>query len=145
MSSMKTLIANALKAKIDTVTDFKLVEFDRVRLTSGEFQEWEVPACQLIDLNETNSHERGRARKLWQISVEIVMGPLSSSTPVQTDLWDLMEKTEQAIFEEPNLGIPGVLHVILLGSSTDTHLMEPWYLGRLDIQVDYLQSLTGSC
>jgi hypothetical protein len=142
---MRTLIANALQAKIAAMPEFKTVEFDRVRLTSGEFQDWELPACQLIDLQESNSHERGRARKLWQISVEIIMGPLTSSTPTQTDLWDLMEKTEQAIFETPNLGIAGMLHVILLGSSTDTHLMEPWYLGRLDIQCDFYQSLTGSC
>lgn len=145
MPSVKTLISQALINQVGLVSDFKYKAFDVVRLGASDFQEWELPAVQIIDLGEVSQHEARRAKKTWTLALEIIMGPLSASTPVQTDLWDLMQKTEEQIFQAPQLGLSQVIQLNLLGSSTDLHLMQPYYLGRLDLEVMYYQPLVSTC
>lgn len=145
MSSIKTLISQALILKLADVTALKYRAFDVVRLQSSDFQEWELPAVQVIDLGEINIHEVRQAKKQWTLALEVIIGPLTASTPVQTDLWDLMETIENTLFTNPNLGVPGVIHMQLLGSSTDLHFMLPYYLGRIELLVEYRQPLLGAC
>jgi hypothetical protein len=145
MPSMRSQIADALLARIALVTDFEYKKFDEVRLAAGDFQDYELPAAQIIDLGEVVVHEQRRAKKNWQLAIEIIIGPDQAATPTQKDLWDLMETTERKIFEKPNLGIAGVLHMHLIATSTDLHFMKPWYVGRLEIQVEYYQALVDVC
>lgn len=143
--SIKSSISAAILTKLDSVAALKHKSFDLIRLTSADFQEWELPAVQIIDLSEANVHEMRQAKKQWTLALEVIVGPLAASTPKQTDLWDLMETIENTLFTSPNLGIPGVIHMQLLGSSTDLHFMLPYYLGRIEILVEYRQPLLGAC
>lgn len=145
MSSIKTQISQALITKLADVTALKYRAFDTIKLQSSDFQEWELPAVQIIDLGEQNIHEVRQAKKQWTIALEIILGPLTASTPTQTDLWDLMETIENTLFTNPNLGITGVIHMQLLGSSTDLHFMLPYYLGRIELLIEYRQPLLGAC
>lgn len=143
--SIRTQIANALMARLNLITEFNYRSFDTVRLQNGDFQEFELPACQVVDLGNPNVHEMKRGKRTWNIAVEIIMGPKSTDTPDQTDLWDLIEYTENTIFAVPNLGVAGVVHMLLLDSYTDLHLMQPYYLGRIELMIEYYQPLVGVC
>jgi hypothetical protein len=145
VSSLRSDIADAIIARLALLPDIKSASFDTVRLQANDFQDWELPAVQIIDLGEVVIHEMKRARKSWQLVVEIILGPQATTTPTQKTLWDLMETVERHLWETPNLGISGVIHMILTGTSTDLHLMQPYYLGRLEMQVDYYQPLVGTC
>jgi hypothetical protein len=145
MTSLRTDIANSLAAKIATLSTIKTVNIDPIRLAASDFSEFELPCVQIIDSQETNLHEQVRGKKTWNLSIEIIIGPSSSSVPRQTDLWDLMEAIEQIIFEDPKLGEPSVIHARLIGSMTDLHLLSPLYIGKIDLQIDYYQALVRSC
>lgn len=145
MTSIRTDIASALATKISTLTTIKTVNVDPIRLAASDFNEFELPVVQIIDTQETNIHEQVRARKSWNLGIEVIIGPTSLTVPRQTDLWDLMESIEQKIFEDPKLGISNVIHMSLIGSMTDLHLLTPLYIGKIDIQIDYYQPLVRSC
>lgn len=143
--SMRSQIADALMARLALVTEFKYTNFDKVKLVASDFQDFEIPACQIIDLGETVEHEQRRAKKFWNLAVEIVIGPSAAASVTQKDLWDLMEHTERTIFAVPNLGVSKMLHLHLIGTSTDLHFMEPFYVGRLELMAQYFQPLVGDC
>jgi len=145
MTSIRTDIATALAAKIATLTTVKTVNIDPIRLAASDFNEYQLPAVQIIDTQETNVHEMVRGRKTWNLGIEIIIGPTTLTVPRQTDLWDLMESIEQKIFEDPKLGDPNVIHMKLIGSMTDLHLLSPLYIGKIDVQIDYYQALVRSC
>src|SRR3990172_8471989 len=135
--SIRSDIAQAIVDRITLVTDYNYIKFDEVRLTSGDFQDHELPACQIIDLGESPFHEQRRVKKMWSCAIEVIIGPIGLTTPTQKDLWDLMELTERTLFAVPNLDIPGVIHMHLIGTSTDLHFMKPFYVGRIEIAVEY--------
>ena len=54
-----------------------------------------------------------------------------------------MQVVEDALRAKPKLGIATVIHLKLGVSSTDLHLMQPFYLGRIEVTVDYYQP--GNC
>jgi len=145
-ASIRSDIADALLNRIATVADIKYKAFDEVRLLASDFSDHEIPAVQIFDLQEVTIHENRRARKTWRLVVEIIIGPNGiSATPTQKDLWDMMQTIEQAIWAEPRLGLPQVIHARLITTSTDLHLMKPFYLGRLEMEIDYYQPLVGDC
>lgn len=143
--SVRTKISNALLARLDLVTELKYKAFDSVKLMATDFQEWEIPAVQAIDLAEIITHEMRRAKKSWNLVLEVIVGPTSSDTPDQRDLWDLMETIERQLWAVPNLGLSEVIHMQLLSTSTDLHLLKPFYLGRIELAVLYYQPLVGDC
>lgn len=146
MPSMRSQIADAILARLALVPDYNYRSFDTVKLLSSDFAEHELPAVQIIDLSEVVTHERNRALKDWNLAVEIVMGPTKEGAePTQKLLWDLMELTENTLWAKPNLGIPGVVHMILNGTATDLHLLPGFYTGRLDMAVRYYQHLVSAC
>jgi hypothetical protein len=139
--SMKTLIAEAIMARLETVAGVKYKNFDIVKLLASDFQDHELPAIQLIDLNESVEHEQRRAKKTWTIALEVVLKPNEFGTKSQKDLWDLCYLIERTLWQFPNLGVPGVIHLRYLGSQTDLHLLAPFYFARLDFDVLYYQPL----
>lgn len=145
MPSLKSSIASAIITKLDTVAALKLKVFDKVRIAAGDFQDHELPACQLIDVGETIEHERSRAKKTWQISLELIMKPNEFGQISQQDLWDLQYDVERALWLNPNLGIAGVIHLRYIGSQTDLHLLDPYYFARLDFEVLYYEALVDEC
>jgi hypothetical protein len=145
MASLKSSIAAAIMTKLDNVAALKLKAFDRVRLSAADFQDHDLPAVQLIDVGETIEHERARAKKTWQISLELIMKPNEFGEISQEDLWDLQYDVERALWANPNLGVAGVIHLRYIGSQTDLHLLDPYYIARLDFECLYYEALVDEC
>ena len=144
--SVKSAICDAMLARLALMTEWKYKSFDLVKLESADFATNELPAIQMIDLGEINTHEMRRGKKQWNVVLEIIIGPDGVNTPpTQKDLWDLMQKTEETLWAVPNLWLPTVTQMVLLGSSTDLHLLTPLYLGRIEMLIEYYQPLVGSC
>lgn len=143
--STKSKIANALKAVVSSMPQIKYVEFDRVRLYSSDFHEDELPAAQFIDATETITHERTRVLRTWAISLEVVHKRTENDYISQQDMWNLEYQISRKIWENPNLGIPGVVHCRYLSNTTDLHLLEPFYLLRMDFDVLYYEHLVSDC
>ena len=145
--SLRTLIYMEVVTRLKAVTEFENdVYFDKVKLVASDLQDTDLPYCQIIDLGETPFHEMRRVKKQWNLLIEIIIGPETSGDPPnQEDLWDLMEKAERTLWGVPNLGIPGVIHMIMVGTSTDLHMMEPYYVGRIELYVEYYQPLVDVC
>jgi hypothetical protein len=146
-TSIKSDIATNLVTLLATITDFRYVHFDVVRLAASDFQDHEIPALQIIDLAEVATHEGTRVRKSWALAIEVIVGPRMTDTaqPNQKQLWDLMQEVELKIGSQPKLNLATVIHAKLGVSSTDLHLMRPFYLGRIELTVDYYQTFTGTC
>lgn len=146
--SSRSKIAQALLDIIAAaVPEVKYLAFDIVRLAASDFQDHELPAVQMFDAVELADYvQRSDVQKGWSIIIEVVVGPTSEQVPSQKDLWDLMQAVEMAVTTAPRLGPPGtvpkIIHAKLVGSQTDLHLMKPFYVGRIEIQVQYLQ---GQC
>lgn len=147
MTSKRTDICSALVGILSNITGIKTVNYETIKLLASDFAEYELPVVQLIDLSEESRHELGRSLKTWNLVLEIVIGPVSSSSyvPKQSDLWDLLELIERKIWEDPKLGLSYVVQSTLLGSSTDLHLLSPLYTARLDFQILYYQPLVSTC
>lgn len=143
--STKSRIADALKAILEGVSALNYVAFDRVRLYSSDFNEDELPAAQFIDVAESVQHERNRVLRTWSISLEVVHKSTENQYINQKDMWNLEYQISRKIWENPNLGIPGVIHCKYSSNATDLHLLEPFYLLRMDFDVLYYEHLVSDC
>lgn len=140
-------IVPALVAKVETVTDYKTVLFDKVRQATSEFHDYELPAAQFWDVVQTIEHQMSRMIVTWSISLEIVMrnNGYSAGTTDQLSLFDLRRRTVLALFDPANLGIPGVIQLVYNGNISDLHSQGPNLIARVDFDVTYYDDLTGSC
>ena len=146
MAAIESTIADALVSKISTgVPSLKVVNFDRVRLAVEDFQSHEIPAVQIYDVGQSITHVRGRKEVLWNLAIELVMRSSSSGNVDQKALWDLRRDIELTLWDEPNLGIKEVIHLVYTGNVTDLHLLDPYYIARMDFDVKFRDDLTGSC
>jgi hypothetical protein len=143
--STKTRIAEALKSILESMPVFKYVSFDKIRLYVSDFRENELPAAQFIDVVEQITHERNRVMRTWNLSLEVVNKSTDNGYISQKDMWNLEYQIARKIWENPNLGIPGVIHCRYSSNSTDLHLMEPFYLLRMDFDVVYYEHLVSDC
>lgn len=143
--STKSRIAIALKGVLDGMPILNYVAFDRVRLYTSDFREDELPAAQFIDVGEQITHERNRSKRTWSISLEVIHKSTDNGYISQQDMWNIEYQISRKIWETPNLGIPGVVHCIYTSNSTDLHLMEPFYLLRMDFDVVYYEHLVSDC
>lgn len=141
VESMKTRISEALVSKLRGIRSIQTIEFDRVRLRADDFMSVDCPAIQLIDIQETIEHERSRAKKTWTLALELVMRGTEDNQISQKDLWNLQYEVERTLWEIPNLGIAGLIHLRYLGSTTDLHLLDPFFFVRMDFEVLYYEPL----
>jgi hypothetical protein len=142
---MEADIADKIVEILEAIPGLNYVSFDKIILATSDFRDHELPAVQVWDVAQTIQHERGRILVNWSLSVEIIMKSLTSGLVNQKDLWDLRRDVQLALWANPNLGIPGVVHLIYTGNITDLHSIEPYYIARLDFDVQYYDNLTGSC
>lgn len=142
---MKSKIARAIVAQCRKVAVVKYVCFDKVKLLATDFNEDQIPAIQLIDVGMTAQPEQVRTRKSWQIALELLMRKDQYKEVSQEDLWNLENEVLRKVFADPKLGIPGMITMTLLGSTTDLHLLDPYYISRIDIQVDFYEGLVRDC
>jgi len=143
--SMKAKIAREIVSRCETIAVVKYVAFDKVRLLASDFKDFEIPAIQLIDVGMTSIHEMARAKKTWQITLELLMRGDQYNQVSQEDLWNLENEVLRKLWANPNLGIPGVIQMVFLGSTTDLHLLEPFYYSKLDFQVVFYEDLVRHC
>lgn len=134
-----------MKQILQDMPIFKYVEFDRVRLYSSDFSEVELPAAQFIDGTESIVHERSRVLRTWSISLEIVNKSTENEAISQQDMWNIEYQVARKIWQVPNLGIPGVIHCQYVSNATDLHLIEPFYLMRMDFDIKYYEALVSDC
>lgn len=145
IQSMKSKIAQAITAKLESVKSLNYISFDRVKLLASDFHEYELPAVQLIDVALSNEHEQLRAKKFWQIALELVMKGSQHGGVSQEDLWNLEYEILRRLWSVPNLGIKGVIHMKFLSSSTDLHILDPYYTARLDFEVQFYEDMVREC
>ena len=143
--SMKSLIAAALKNILASDTRFRYVSYDEVRLAAADFADYELPAIQIIDLQETVIHEQSRKKAAWLLALEIIMKPTELDAVSQEDLWDFMHEIERKLWANPQLGVSGVIQLRYIGNQTDLHLLAPFYTGRMDVEVSYYEHLVRNC
>lgn len=142
---MKSKIADAILQKLDGVLELKYKSFDQIRINMHDFNDAELPAVQIIDIQETGVHQQASLQKTWQLTLEVVMKQTSERIVRQQDLWDLMYLIERKLWQDPSLGIPGVFHLQYIGNNTDLHVLDPYYIGKLDFQVVYQEHLVRDC
>lgn len=145
VKSMKTKIAEAMVAKLETIPQLEYVSFDKIRLLASDFKDVDIPAAQLIDVRLDHQHEAPRSKKFWQVALELLLKGNQWREVSQQDLWNLEYEVLRKLFEKPNFGIKGVIHIRYLGSSTDLHLLEPYYFSRMDFEVQFYEDLIGQC
>lgn len=146
----KSQIATKLVERIELVTtangytqDVKTVAFDKVKLNIGDYDDWEIPAVQLIDLSKLFNHEMSRSRSSWFVAVEICLRSTQVIGEVdQQALWDLQEDVMRSIMATPKLGLTFVTHVKLIDEVTDLHLQEPNYTATIGLEILYYEPIT---
>ena len=144
--SIESDIVNKIVSIVDDdVPSINYVSFDKIKLATDDFAAHELPAVQIWDNGMLITHERGRVRKDWNLSLELIMKSEFTGAVDQKSLFELRREVEQALWAQPNLGIPGVIHMLYTGNISDLHLLEPFYIARIDITVQFYDSLVGSC
>lgn len=143
--SLKSKIADALVEIINGMPIFNYVSFDRIRLYTSDFRENELPAAQFIDVSERIVHLRDRVERTWNISLEVIHKSTNNEYISQKDMWNLEYSIARNIWAHPNFDLYGVVHARYLGNSTDLHMLEPFYLLRMDFEVIYHEHLVRDC
>ena len=146
MPSLEETIADKIVSILTTdVTDLNTVNFGKVMLAIDDFKEHEVPAVQIFDLFQRIEHQRGYEQVSWTLQLEIIMKSLATGEVDQKSLWDLRNKVQIALWNVPNLEIPEVFHLKYTNNITDLHLVQPFYIARMEFDVLFRRPLTGSC
>lgn len=146
MTALESTIADTLVAILDTdVAALNYIAFDRVRLSIDEFQPHEIPAVQIYDIGQDIAHVRGQKEVEWALALELIMKTTVAGVVDQKALWNLRRDIEIALWNNPNLNISKVIHLLYTGNVTDLHLLEPYYIARMDLTVKFRDDLTGSC
>jgi len=127
------------------VTGINYVSFDRIKLAISEFEPHEIPAVQIWDNGQAIKHERGRILVNWNLSLELIMRSEITGEVDQKGLFEKRREIQLALWDRPNLDIPGVVHLIYTGNISDLHLLQPNYIARIDFAVQYYDQLTSAC
>lgn len=142
--SKRANILDALKTLLVAQLSWaKTVEWERIRLLSTDFKDHELPVAQFYHLRTDYEQQQGRVQGRMQIAIEVCLKSTATSVVDQRDLFDKMDDVLKAIGTQPNLGIPGVIHLRLLGDETDLHSITPHYIGILNFEALYLTTFTG--
>lgn len=127
------------------VTGINYVSFDKIKLATSDFEPHEMPAVQIWDNGQAPQHQRGRILVDWSLSLELIMRTEITGEVDQKGLFEKRREIQLALWNRPNLDIPGVTHLIYTGNITDLHLLQPNYIARIDFIVQYYDDLTGAC
>lgn len=142
--SIEAQIMDEIASRLSNVPEIVTVNKDRIVLSTSDFREHELPAAQVWDIAQTMAHQKQCIEVNWSMSIEIVMKSTETGLANQAELWGLRRKVELALFQDPNLGIPKVIHLQYTGNVTDLHLVEPYYIARIDFDVKFMENLTGT-
>lgn len=143
--SIETDITDKIQDILNGITGIKSVHYEKIKMATTDFLDHEIPAAQLWDVGQTMEHQRGRILVNWAMSIELVTKSLFSGEANQSELLDLRRTVQLALWDKANLGIPGVVHLVYNGNITDLHLLDPYFVARIDFSVLFYDNLTGSC
>lgn len=143
--STKSKIAEALLAILRGMSEFKYVAFDDVKITFSDFKDYELPAAQFYDVQETIVHQRSYAERTWTIALELINKPTADKVISQQSMWNLEYRVARAIWKDPTLGVPNVVNARYTGNTTDLHLVKPFYLLTMNFDVVYNEHLVSDC
>jgi hypothetical protein len=143
MSGIRTQMMEAIHTKLSQLTWAKYVEWENIKLMAGDFADHDVPAIQFYVANTSYTHQGGRVEATSDLYIELVMMQTDQAIVKPQDLMDKMEEIELKIGEQPNLGIPGMVHLRYLGDDIDMHTIAPYYYGRLSFQAIYHKKYSG--
>jgi hypothetical protein len=142
-SKRSDLLANLKTLLVAQLSWAKVVAWEQVRLLSSDFQDHELPCVQFYHVRTDYEQQQGRVQARMMFNVELCMKSNASAAVDQQDLFDKMDDILKAVGTNPNLGIPGMIHLRLLSDETDTHTIVPHYLGILAFEATYLTTFTG--
>lgn len=144
---MKSIISEAILEKLAGITRVKYLSFDKIKILQSDFKDNELPAIQLIDVSESVIHEQNRTKNTWLITLEVVMRGSENEPIGQQDLWNMEYEIKRKLWADPTLGIKnkGMIHLRLLGTQTDLHLLEPFYFCRMDFEALYYENIVRDC
>lgn len=148
MATLQSNIADAIKTRLSTISDFKYVAFDKVRLKYDEFRNNEFPAVQCYGTTESVSHITGRAQVEWDINIELLMKSLSTGKVTQRDLWDLKDKVLKVLFDDPQLGLKDFMQEIRwVGGFTDLNFANTSDIisHTINLKAIFYTQLVGTC
>ncbi len=140
--SLKAQIAVKLVEQLQTITELKYVSFDRIRLSSHDFKDFELPAVQLYDVASPGVHQHRCLEVSWQVSLELIMRSNELGAVTQSIMWDMMEQIETVIWAKPKLDLSFTLGSQYIGWVTDLHMNDQQlYFARLDFAIPFHQML----
>lgn len=144
MSSKRAQILDALKTLLTSkLTWAKVVEWERIRILTSDFQDHEIPVVQFYHTRTDYTHQQGRVEGRMNFNIEVCLKSSTAAEVDQKDLFDKMDDVLKAIGTSPNLGVSGVIHLRYLGDETDAHTVLPHYIGVLNFEAIYLTTYTG--
>lgn len=144
MASKRSELLGALKSLLLAQCPWaKVVAWEQIRLLSSDFQDHELPCVQFYHVRTDYTPQQGRVEARMQFNVEVCLKSNANSSVDQQALFDRMDDILKAVGTNPNLGIPGMIHLRLLSDETDTHTIVPHYLGILAFEATYLTTYTG--
>ena len=150
MGGYKTQIASKIKQSLQQVTvangysqDLRTITFDQIRLNISDYNDYEIPAIQIIDLSSNVNHEMTRSKTSWFLTLEICLrSTLTLGVINQEKLWDLQEDIIRAIMIDPRLGLNFVVSVKIIDSLTDLHFEQPNYIANIGLEIEYYEPIT---
>ena len=149
--SMEKKIMIALKSKLEELTFLNYVEFDRIRMSSSDFQPNEFPAIQIYDLGEPYIHTQQRVKTNWQILIEYMQLANPDGSHNQGLLFDRKFEIERKIGDNVKLGIVSVpddgriWHLKYIESRTNLFMVDGISLAQLQFEVLFEKPFTGTC
>lgn len=143
--TIETDILDAIKTKVEAVSGIAFVSHDKIRIKASDFRMGELPAVQVYDVGQSIQHQQGRSLVNWTLILELIMKADGSGLVDQNALLTKRREIGLALWDAPNLGIPGVTHLIYTGNATDLHMLTPLYTASMEFQVQFYDDLVGSC
>lgn len=142
---VRSQIFDAFCAKLEAIPWVNTVAWDKVRIVASDIQAHEVPLIQVYALRGQSIHVGQKIQCNLQIFVELVLRQSDNQAVDQKQLFDYLEDIEQAIGANPNLGVPGMVHVKLLGDEIDLHTIDPFFYGRIAFEAIYHKNYSNNC
>lgn len=144
MSSKRAQILDALKSQLTPLLTWaKVIDWQKIRILSSDFSEHELPCVQFYHVRTDYEQQQGRVQARMTLNIEVCLKSTTAGVVNQKDLFDRMDDILLAVGSNANLGIPGMIHARLLADETDTHSIEPHFIGILVFEFIYLTTFTG--
>lgn len=146
----KAEIAQKLVERIELVKkangysqDVVTANFDKVKINIADYDDWELPAVQVIDLTKTFQHEMSRSRSTWFVAIEVCLRTTEEiGVAEQGTLWTLQNDIMRSIMAKPQLDLDYLIHVRMIDEATDLHMLEPNYVGTIGLEIQYYEPIT---